>query len=151
MRVWLLGILLAGLLQGGEAPLFTDQEWEAAQRGRAPAAAPGWGALASLGLGVLAVVGLALGLGWAAKRLGARRLLAGGGTRLEVLETMTLAPRRQLALVRVDGHTVLIGIGERELTPPLLLPGAAPPAAAPFAQELQRLLPAAGTAPGSGP
>lgn len=139
------------------APLFTDQEWSATQKVAQPAAQPGTATAVSLFIGLLVVIGLAVGLGWLVKRLNPRRLLGGKGRHLEVLETVTVGPKRQLALVRCGGHWLVVGMGEREMIAVATLPapasaepaGAAvapapvapaPPAASPFANELGRLL-----------
>ncbi|MCS6969811.1 MAG: flagellar biosynthetic protein FliO [Planctomycetota bacterium] len=144
MRWWYL-LMLALPALAGEAPLFTDQEWAAAAQARPLASAPGWETLLIIIIGLGVVVALAVGCGWLARRLGARRFLSGGGQRLEVVESVQLAPRRRLVLVRVDAQWVLVGVGERELTPLVLLPNA--PASPPFARELARLAPESGNEP----
>lgn len=160
-------LLLAGigLLPGADpAParaqdLFTDQEWSSAQKSAAPAsgtAATGVGTAATLLGGLVLVVGVAVGLGYLLKRLNARRLLTGRSRHLEVLETVSVAPRRSLALVRCGGHWLVVGLGEREMVAVATLPappepgaGAAPaeapappppPSSSAFAGELGRLL-----------
>ncbi|MBN8526040.1 MAG: flagellar biosynthetic protein FliO [Planctomycetes bacterium] len=146
---WLAICLLGAALAAGDAPLFTDQEWTGAQPAAArPAAeAPGWGSIATLGGGLVLVVALAVGLGWTAKRLNARRLLGGRGRSMELVETIQIGPRRQLALVSVAGQWLVVGLGDKELTHIATLP-APPPAPAsapppsPFASELARLVPA---------
>ncbi len=147
MRLLLLFCLIASLM-GGESAVFSDQEWAAAQPAAAPSVAaetPGWGTVAGLGLGLVLVVALAVGLGYAAKRLNARRLLGGKGRNLELIETIQLAPRRQLALVRLGGQWLVVGLGEKEMSHIATLPappeGAqAPPPPSAFAGELGRLL-----------
>jgi flagellar biogenesis protein FliO len=64
-------------------------------------------ALAWLVLSVLARrgIGTGLGPGW---RLGGGQL----GRRVQVLERITLSPKRQLYLVRADQRVLLLGIGE---------------------------------------
>jgi flagellar biogenesis protein FliO len=137
--------------------LFSDQEWNATQTG-APAVGdaprPGWGSAGTMLVGLMVVVGVAVGLGWAVKRLNARRLLGGRGRHLEVLETVTIAPRRSLVLVRCGTTWLVVGLGEREMISVATLPappgestatGATAPApqpapASPFASELSRLL-----------
>lgn len=159
-------LLLVGLalLPGAEtAPagtgpgLFTDQEWTAAQRPAATtpgAGGPGLGTAATMLGGLLLVVAVAVALGWAVKRLNARKLFAGKGRHLEVLETVTIGPRRSLALVRCGTHWLVVGLGERELVSVATLPapveGAAPAVAPPvpaepakpsaFAHEFDRLI-----------
>lgn len=147
-------LLLGALLTAGDAaPVFTDQEWSATQTQQAarPAAeAPGWGAVLSMGGGLVLVVALAVGLGWAAKRMNARRLLGGRGRNMELVETIQVGPRRQLALVRLGGQWLVVGLGEKELTHIATMPVPVETAVAPvqtppsaFANELARLVPAA--------
>ena len=143
MRILVLACLVAALA-AGDAPVFSDQEWAATQPAAARPAAtatPGWGTLAGMGFGLLAVVGLAVGLGYAAKRLGARRLLGGRGRNMELLETIQVAPRRSLALVSLGGQWLVIGLGEKELTHIATLPAPAEQAPSAFAGELNRLMP----------
>lgn len=125
------------------APMFTDQEWSATQRdlpSTAAPQAPGVGSAAGLLVGLVVVIGLAVGLGWLVKRLNARRLLGGRGRHLEVLETVTVGARRQLALVRCGSHWLVIGLGERELVAVATLP--APPEAAPASAGAAAAVPA---------
>lgn len=146
-------LLLGTLLGAGDAaPVFTDQEWSATQTQQAarPAEAPGWGAVLGMGGGLVLVVALAVGLGWAAKRMNARRLLGGRGRNMELVETIQVGPRRQLALVRLGGQWLVVGLGEKELTHIATMPAPAEAAAAPvtpppspFANELARLVPVA--------
>lgn len=126
-------LLCSGLLAGDAAPVFTDQEWTASQPAvRQAPEAPGWGAIGGLAGGLLAVVALAVALGWAAKRLNARRLLGGRGRHMEVVETVTVGPRRSLALVRLGGQWLVVGLGEKELCCIATMP--APPDAAPVSE-----------------
>lgn len=143
MRILVLACLVAALT-AGDAPVFSDTEWAATQTpaARPAAEAPGWGTVVSMGFGLLAVIGLAVGLGYAAKRLGARRLLGGRGRNLELLETIQLGPRRSLALVRLGGQWLVIGMGEKELSHIATLPAPAEQAPSAFAAELNRLVPA---------
>ncbi len=148
MRILLLACLAAAAI-AGEAPIFSDQEWAATQ----PVAvqpvgtAPGWGTLAGMAFGLLAVVGVAIALGYAAKRLNARRMLGGRGRNLELLETIQIGPRRQLALVRLGAQWLVVGLGEKELTHIATMPAPAEQAPSAFANELNRLVPAAVPAP----
>ncbi len=157
-RLLLVAMLIPGLLGAAEtasgADLFTEAEWQATARPSASAATvapPALGpSIATLGVGVLAVAALALGLGWMAKRLGARRLVQGRGRHLEILEVVPLAYKRQMALVKIGDQVVLVGIGEHELAHLATLPAAAVltatpttaapvPAASAFAQIMTRL------------
>lgn len=59
---------------------------------------PAWGALVLLVLGAVALF-------FSRRRRGLVR-------RMEVLETMSLGPRRSLCLARVDGRTLVLGVSE---------------------------------------
>jgi flagellar protein FliO/FliZ len=148
-------LLLGTVLTAGDSPVFTDQEWTNSQPQAAQPVVetPGWGSVASLGVGLVVVVALAVGMGWAAKRMNARRLLGGRGRVMELVETIQIAPRRQLALVRLGGQWLVVGVGEKELNhiatmpapiepPAVATPPAQPVAAQPsaFAGELARLV-----------
>lgn len=105
--------------------LISDAEWNRSAPGvtAAPASTPNAGrSLASVGVSLLAVVALAIGLGYLAKRLGVRRLVQGRGRHLEVIESIPIAPKRSVALVRIGEHVVLVGIGEHELSTLATLP-----------------------------
>lgn len=130
-------LLLTGLIvlpaaesaeAGGGKGLFTDQEWSTAQRPvpSATGGGPGMGTAATMLGGLLLVVAVAVALGWAVKRLNARKLLGGRGRHLEVLETVSVGPRRSLALVRCGAHWLVVGLGERELITVATLPAPAP-------------------------
>ncbi len=131
-RLLVLVVLIGGTVCAAEsasgADLFTDAEWQATGRQSATAATvapPALGpSLATLGVGVLAVAAMALGLGWMAKRLGARRLVQGRGRHLEILEVVPLAYKRQVALVKFGDQVVMVGIGEHELAHLATLPAA---------------------------
>lgn len=138
---------LAAILSAADTPVFSDQEWAATQQqtqaARPAGAAPGWGAVGGMALGLVLVVGLAVGLGYAAKRLNARRLLGGRGRNLELIETIQVGPRRTLALVRCGGQWLVVGLGEKELSHIATMPAPAEQAPSAFAGELNRLLPTA--------
>ncbi len=139
MPLLLLCCLLMTPLMGAE-PVFTNEEWERAQGGKAvPTAgtapvssspAPATGpALMSIGLSLAAVVGLAVVLGWVVKKVNVKRLMPRKGEHLEVLESLPLGFKRQVFLVRVGAQMVLVGSGEHELTAlgTFPAPGLAPP------------------------
>ncbi|MEK7412301.1 MAG: flagellar biosynthetic protein FliO, partial [Planctomycetota bacterium] len=148
-------------------PLFSDQEWNATQ---APVAKSAEATSASstamtMLIGLLLVIFVALGLGWALRRMQARKFVGGRSRSLELLETVAIAPRRSLVLVRCGTHWLVIGVGEKELVNVATLPApaATPDVAAtpmpvptpltqpsPFGNELSRLL-GARTQPGERP
>lgn len=105
-------------------PVFTDAEWSKAQpaatvvapTGTTPTAPSVGASIASLAVGLLVVIGLAVGLGWAAKRFGVQRFMARRGAHLELLETLAVAPKRQLCLVRFGDQAVLVGVSEQGFT-----------------------------------
>jgi flagellar protein FliO/FliZ len=164
--IWLL--LLSGMALAAEtvpAPLISDAEWNAAQGAATKVATGspvGTGTVVTMVVGVLAVVALAVLLGWLAKRMGVAKALGGRGRNLQVVETVTLAPKRQLALVRLGDQLLVVGLGEREVSHIATMPataiaapvapvatpaeGAAPPPAAPtpensaFRATLDRLI-----------
>lgn len=122
----LLLLLMTTLSWGGAAeaaPVFTDVEWSKAQPAAvvtpstsAPTAPSVGASIASLAVGLLVVIGLALALGWAAKRFGVQRFMARRGAHLEMLETLAVAPKRQLCLVRFGDQAVLVGVSDQGFT-----------------------------------
>ena len=107
------------------AQLFSDAEWSRNSTVvGAPAASPAPGrvgsevpvgpSIAALLGGLVLVIGLAVALGWAAKRLGMRRLIQGRGKHLTVIETVPIGFKRQATLLRIGDQVVLIGLGEHE-------------------------------------
>jgi flagellar protein FliO/FliZ len=70
----------------------------------------GWTDLLQHLLSFVLVIGLMLGLLWALKRLQGGALMQRKHQRLQVLETLSLGPRQKLALVRVDGQQMLVGV-----------------------------------------
>ena len=94
------------------APFFTDQEWGG---GAARPAGGGGGSLLSIGLSVLAVSGLAVGLGWLVRRTGLRRLLPVGQGHLQVIDRLALGRRRALLLVKCGDRLFLVGDHEHGL------------------------------------
>jgi flagellar biosynthetic protein FliO len=79
------------------------------------------------------VIALLLALLWGLRKLQNTQAFARKSTaRLQILETVSVAPRQKIALVRWDGHEVLVGISAQHMT--LLSPPAPPaPASAPAA------------------
>jgi flagellar protein FliO/FliZ len=160
-----LSLLATGALSAVEAApdLITAEEWQRSEsrpgQTTAPSAA---GGLASIGGSLVLVVILVIGLGFLVKRLGVRRLLPSKGRHLELLDTLPIAYKRQVALVRLGDQAVLIGLGEHDLhalgsvplaklsaemavaEPEPVVTSATPPPAPPsdpaFARTLQRML-----------
>lgn len=141
------------------APIFTDSEWSRAA-GTASATAPavpgvGAGAMLMLCAAVALVAGFAVLLGWLARKSGVRRLVAGRGRVLEVVETVPIGVKRAVSLVRIGDQVLVIGQGEHELTHLATLPaagvlpppGAEPPLAAPRPSAFQQVLTRLGAKP----
>lgn len=96
--------------------VFTDAEWAATNRTPAPAAAgPDAGSLLVVAASLLLVAGLAVGLGWLARRAGADKALLRRGKHLEIVDTVAVGFKRQLTLVKLGDQVVLVGQGEHEL------------------------------------
>jgi flagellar biogenesis protein FliO len=107
---------------GAPPPLFSDAEWnrtqaQAAAPNGAPPSTASVAGRAAFGLvfSVGAILGVAALLAFAAKRWGVRRALPGRGRHLEVIETVPLAFKRSLVLVRISDQLLVIGQGEHEL------------------------------------
>lgn len=79
-----------------------------ANPGLAAAPAVGTGELAKVAGGLVLVLALIAGLGWAAQRM--RQGRGTGGRHLRILDALPLGTRERLVLVEVDGERVLIGI-----------------------------------------
>jgi flagellar protein FliO/FliZ len=62
------------------------------------------------------VVGLLGGLLWGLKRLQSGVRPGGGVRLLQVLEAVSVGPRQKIALVRVGGRDVLVGVSPTQLT-----------------------------------
>ena len=76
------------------------------------------GLLVSVGL----IVAVALVLAYAAKRWGGRRIMPGKGRHLVLIETVPLAFKRSVSLVRIGDQILVIGQGEHELHQLAILP-----------------------------
>jgi flagellar biogenesis protein FliO len=100
------------------APMFSDAEWNRS-RPAEPLSSSGGAVIgrAALGLGIslTVIVGLAIGLGVAVKKLGRRRLLPGRGRHLDVIETVPLGFKRAISLIRLGDQVLVVGQGEHEL------------------------------------
>jgi flagellar biosynthetic protein FliO len=128
MARWiLLLMLLAQVGMSAEStatPVFSDAEWNRhnnAVTTTAPATSAQVGSnvpvgpsIAALLGGLVLVVGLAVGLGWTAKRLGMKRLIQGQGKHLSVIETVPIGFKRQATLLRLGDQVLVVGLGEHE-------------------------------------
>lgn len=63
----------------------------------------------------LLVIGLLFATLWVLRRMGGRSLRGHGG-RIRVVESVWLAPRQRIALVRVDHQELLIGITQQQVS-----------------------------------
>jgi len=63
------------------------------------------------------VIGLLLGLLWALRKLqNGQGFVKRPQQRLQIVESLSLAPRQKIALVRLDGQEVLVGITAQSIT-----------------------------------
>ncbi len=62
------------------------------------------------------VVALLVGLLWSLKRLQGAQAFARREQRLRVVESMAMGARLKIALVRCDGHELLVGITPTQIT-----------------------------------
>ena len=103
----------------GAQEVFTDDQWSHSTA-TAPSAQPTGEivgkSLLSIGLSLVAVLALAILLGWLVKRLGVKRLVQAKGQYLEVIESVPVAFKRQVSLLRLGDQVVLVGVGEHEVT-----------------------------------
>lgn len=119
-------ILAASALSGAEEaparePLFTDSEWEQGgdrsligrsgdNRSAAPESGQVAGSVARMLVGLVVVVGIAVLIAWIMRRSGLHRRFPGQrGEHLEVLEHISLGPKRAVSLLRVGSHYVVVG------------------------------------------
>ena len=68
------------------------------------------------GLSFAFVIALLLGMLFLLRKLQSARGFARKEQRLQVIESLSLGPRQKLALVRVDGACVLLGITASQIT-----------------------------------
>jgi len=61
------------------------------------------------------VIGLLFATLWVLRRLGGRSLRGAGG-RISIVESMWLAPRQRLAVVRVDQQELLVAITQQQIS-----------------------------------
>lgn len=62
------------------------------------------------------VIALLLGLLFALRKLQTGQAFSRRSQRLQVLESLSIGPRQKIALVRVDGATVLLGVTASQIT-----------------------------------
>ncbi len=63
------------------------------------------------------VVALLVGLLWALKRLQGSKAFTRREQRLRVVESLSMGARMKIALVRVDGREILVGVTPAQITP----------------------------------
>jgi len=68
------------------------------------------------GLSFAFVIALLLGMLFLLRKLQSGQAFARKEQRLQVIESLSLGPRQKLALVRVDGACVLVGITASQIT-----------------------------------
>jgi flagellar biosynthetic protein FliO len=132
MRLMMLLVLLTTTLAFGEEPanapvvaadpaqgsLLTDAEWNHSSATVQKTSEPGSPGMAVVKLmAALAVVlAIAVTAALVLKKVGVRRIMPGKGRHLEVIETVPLAFKRSVSLVRLGDQVLVIGNGEHELT-----------------------------------
>lgn len=126
-----LAIIACGPVGGAEEQaeqLFTDDQWNEASA-RSSIAAPGVDARSAnqeggqvqssmlrMVAGLVVVIALALLIAWLLRRSGLHRRLPGQrGEHLEVLESLSLGPKRGVSLLRVGEQCVLVGHNEQHM------------------------------------
>lgn len=62
------------------------------------------------------VFGLMGALLWGLKRMQTQMGRSQPGRRLQIVESVAVGPRQKIALVRVDGHEVLVGLSPGQMT-----------------------------------
>ena len=62
------------------------------------------------------VIALLLALLWALRKLQNGAVLRKSTQRLQMLETLSVGPRQKIALIRVDGQEVLVGITAQNMS-----------------------------------
>jgi flagellar biosynthetic protein FliO len=79
-------------------------------------------AATGLVLSLLAIIAVAGGLAWAARKFGMKRVLPGRGRHLTVIETVPLGFKRSVSLVRIGDQVLVVGQGEHDLSHLATLP-----------------------------
>lgn len=80
------------------------------------------GSIWQMALALLLVVGVVLGLGFAAKKTRLVKSSAGAGS-LKIVDSTYLGAKERLVLVQVGDRQVLIGMNAQAITPLAQLPG----------------------------
>ena len=114
-------------LAAGSQSLFSDAEWTHVQNqvqpsGQTTSSGVAGRAIMGLLVSVGLIVAVALVLAYAAKRWGGRRIMPGKGRHLVLIETVPLAFKRSVSLVRIGDQILVIGQGEHELHQLAILP-----------------------------
>jgi flagellar biosynthetic protein FliO len=65
---------------------------------------------------LLLVFGLMGAVLWGLRRMQSRIVQAVPGRRLQIIETAGVGARQKIALVRVDGHEMLVGVSPAQIT-----------------------------------
>jgi len=73
----------------------------------------------------LVVIALLFATLWVLRRMGGRSLRGQGG-RIKVVESIWLAPRQRLALLRVDQQELLVAISQQQVNLLVILPASKP-------------------------
>ena len=64
------------------------------------------------------VIGLLLAMLWTLRKLqGQQGLMRRSGSRLQVVESLSVAPRQKIAIVRVNNREMLVGLTPQQITP----------------------------------
>lgn len=113
---------LVGLLLLAPAALAADGErtplnLEQSDANTAQAAGSAGGGLVRTIVGLAIVIGVIYGLYWVLKQVKASREERASGSGLQPLATLPLGGNRSLQLVRAGREVVLVGVGERGVTP----------------------------------
>jgi flagellar protein FliO/FliZ len=137
------------------APVFSDAEWQRTQGGAAVTPPDGSGVVGKAAVGLLlsllAIVVVAAGLAYAARKFGMRRVLPGRGRHLTVIETVPLGFKRSVSLLRIGDQVLVVGQGEHDLSHLATLPASIldEPSSRPVAVEAQVVPPPVATPPPS--
>jgi flagellar protein FliO/FliZ len=62
------------------------------------------------------VIGLLLAMLWALRKLQNGQFIKRPHQRLQIIESLSVAPRQKIALIRMDNQEVLVGITAQQIT-----------------------------------